>query len=375
MESKFINEKILLNHQYEVDIYQYCSLNDEVIVNFKEKLKTNKYKIVLHPCPICGNDSKWLNVAYSKEGFTWAICQECGLLQNNNRFLQSDLNSFYKTGEYHRLCMGNLPNDKHFELYSKVGGRSLLLDLELFNYDIKDKRILDIGCGPGATLLALKNAGAIVKGYDIDNERIEYGKQFIGEIECRDAFDSSIDFNGYDLIVINGVLEHLYNPQDFLNKLSKKIISASTNVIIHVPNLEFCFAYSDVSFLKFLHIGHIWYFTSISIERCLNSAGFQIENIVPRSANMGILCSKSPTPIVNRQNSYRLSVNAINFANLRNAKVEIESTALLNEIYEKWSNQTSKDKLYNRIKNKLAHFFAARSLSEKKEFIRETISS
>ena len=290
-ERKIQSKSPLIANVDIVDLYQYSS-NKESLKSFAEKISDGTYKIIDHDCPICGNHSNWLSVAKTHEGFCWSICKECGLFQINKRFRHADLNAFYSSGEYHKLCMGDLDNEKHFDLYLRIAETGILADLKLLGISVSGIKLLDIGCGPGATLLAIKNAGADVAGYDMDPERIAFGKKYIYEIEYGDAFDFNRNFDEFDLILINGVLEHLHDPMEFLYRLSEKISNHDVLLLIHVPNLTYANDYSAISFTKFMHIGHIWYFTPASLERALNHAGFVIKTIVPRGPNMGVLCSK-----------------------------------------------------------------------------------
>ena len=88
-------------------------------------------------------------------------------------------------------------------------------------------------------------------------------------------------------------------------------------MIIDIPNLESCYGYSD-SFSKFLHIGHIWYFNSTTIERLLNQSGLKVDYIFSRKAAFTVVCSKNSENIKNTNNSYWGSISSINYANYIN---------------------------------------------------------
>ena len=85
--------KELVNHIYDIDIFQYANLESENIYKFKQKLIDGRYRLDKFPCPICGSNNLTL-VASSKDGFEWGICKKCGLLQNFNRLRPEDINSF-----------------------------------------------------------------------------------------------------------------------------------------------------------------------------------------------------------------------------------------------------------------------------------------
>ncbi len=181
-----------------------------------------------------------------------------------------------------------------------------------------DTSVVEIGCGSGGILYALKEWGAkSVKGYDIDEHMVSYGKTIIPELEIADAMSHDFDIdNRFNVILLSNVLEHLYDPQEFMVRIASRVTSPNVRIVIDVPNLEYCYSYSDISFLRFLHIGHLWYFTSITIERLLNQVGFGVDYIFPRGGAFTIICSKRLSPSINNYNNgYWSSVSAINYAN------------------------------------------------------------
>ncbi len=90
-------------------------------------------------------------------------------------------------------------------------------------------RVLEIGCGEGGVLKAFINKGCTGIGVELDNSRIEHGKQWLqkdiesGKIKLisKDIYDVDADneFNGgFDIIVLKDVIEHIHDQQ----KLKKK---------------------------------------------------------------------------------------------------------------------------------------------------------
>ena len=123
------------------------------------------------------------------------------------------------------------------------------------------------------------------------------------------------------------------SPVEFLVSLHDKIENTNVHVFIDVPNLEGAHSYyhnpANNYVIEFLHISHIWYFTSLSLERLLNQVGFRVTYINNRGASMSVLCSKSEVPISNNNNSLMLSLSSIDYGNhkFKNSKRKLAGKA------------------------------------------------
>jgi len=281
-------------HNPEIDILRYADKDHFFTKQFKDKLSAGIYSLEKNSCPICGKDN-YISVARSCEGFGWDVCTNCGLLQMSTRLTNDDMNTFYVSGEYNSVCMGNISEERLFELESRAMSLYFIDIIQRLDLDLKSLSIVEIGCGSGGILFALKEAGArSVVGFDIDRSRIAFGKKYINELYAQDALSEDIDdYNEFDVIILSNILEHLSTPKDFLLRLSSKISSDNPVVLIDVPNLDTSFKYSSGTFNDFLKISHVWYFNFINIERLLNQTGFDVEYMFPRGASFTVVARKS----------------------------------------------------------------------------------
>jgi SAM-dependent methyltransferase len=83
---------------------------------------------------------------------------------------------------------------------------------------MKDKRVLDFGCGTGPTTAALAYFSESVCAFDINKEDLELCRQRIREhgLESKVTYYCANDIEGlkdpmgaFDLILVNGVIEHI----------------------------------------------------------------------------------------------------------------------------------------------------------------------
>lgn len=195
--------------------------------------------------------------------------------------------------------MDNLDEKTHFELEREVSSLTFIDLLQKYcrtmgvDYKPSEKKIIEIGCGSGGILYAFKQEGYDVEGYDLDEHKVNFGRQFVKELFCADALGNNVDYSGADYILISNVLEHLANPKDFLKDLCRRI-PKDIRVIIDVPNFEYINEYSaKLDLATFLHISHLWYFTPATLERLLNECGFCIEYISVRGAAQSVICQVS----------------------------------------------------------------------------------
>ncbi|WP_295452152.1 class I SAM-dependent methyltransferase [uncultured Thiodictyon sp.] len=139
----------------------------------------------------------------------------------------------------------------------------------------KQSSILDLGCGHGAIVYALRQAGyQHVRGIDVSPEQVEAARRLgvpgvvqgdIMEALAATACGSS------DCVITYDVIEHLTKSEliDFVDEVHR-VLSPGGRWIIHVPNGESPFfgriRYSDFS--------HELTFTRFSLTQLLKASGF-----------------------------------------------------------------------------------------------------
>lgn len=100
----------------------------------------------------------------------------------------------------------------------------------------KEDRILDFGCATGALLKELKDKGFYnIKGTDISNWAIEYGKDtFLLDNEL-DFYNRNLLYEDFDYIIMLDVLEHL--PDYELETVLKLISKGNNNkkLLVRIP--------------------------------------------------------------------------------------------------------------------------------------------
>ena len=90
-------------------------------------------------------------------------------------------------------------------------------DLFLAAVDVKEKKLLDVGCGQGLFLKTVRDRGAQVLGIDPDPVNVRNCESH-GVRVLRGEFDKSTDLHGFkpDIVTIFEVIEHVYDPHPLI---------------------------------------------------------------------------------------------------------------------------------------------------------------
>ena len=233
-------------------------------------------------CEICGNLS-WESVyngdirdghyGLIRENSTVFQCIDCGV----QRLLESDCipPEYYDTGEYREKLNQSLSLD------SEIEGHELLNRFtfeSIWPLSVRNKHVLDVGCGSGHLLDALSGASKNQVGIEPCSPYlasiIEKGYEAYSSIqECSNkGREKYFDF-GFSIQVI----EHVLNPRLFLEDI-RLLLKPGADLLISTPNRDdILMSLMPDDFPSFFYrTQHRWYFDANSLKFCAKSAGFEI---------------------------------------------------------------------------------------------------
>lgn len=149
-------------------------------------------------------------------------------------------------------------------------------------------RVLEIGCGGGATLARIQYQfpNAEVKGVELEENVAKLGRNQIEIIQGNiETMQIPYEKNYFDYIIFGDVLEHLYAPDEVLRKM-KAYLREGGQFLCSIPNLMHMsvilpllrgqFQYGDAGILDRTHIR---FFTLNSIIDMLQRCGLVITKI------------------------------------------------------------------------------------------------
>lgn len=142
---------------------------------------------------------------------------------------------------------------------------------------IKDKRILDFGCGNGGFLKLVQKENHVRQAVGIDLDMQSIYQLRNEEIECYSDI-SEVSGVTFDVVFMFHVIEHLSDPELVLNKLFKQIADDGV-MIIETPNADdalltiyHCDKFADFTYWS----PHIYLYNEKTLSKMLTDAGFEI---------------------------------------------------------------------------------------------------
>lgn len=149
------------------------------------------------------------------------------------------------------------------------------------------KRLLDIGCWNGDSLVEMgaREKFAEVYGIDISEDAVNAARKKGIEARVVDLNGSPLPFAAdfFDCVTFLGVLEHLFDPYAILREIHRTLVPGGT-VIIDVPNVasfsnrvRIMFGRTPVTSLDpGWDGGHLHYFTPRDLMRLMEECGFAV---------------------------------------------------------------------------------------------------
>lgn len=225
------------------------------------------------PCPNCASPSSQLSTKYKGNHKTFsnlslAECSECRLVFAEPPPLANELNQYYQDYWKGEVAIVS-PSTKRYYLAQAISRIHYLKTLLDFSGNLK---LLDIGAGPGLFLQALKHEGIQVN-YSAVEPDVDQRKALTSNNSVSATYASIENIpsgDKFDLIILSHVLEHVTQPNQFIQSLTE-LLSAGGSLFIEVPNQDYLY--------KNCFEPHLLFFNVESLENCLKKHG-QVSGLV-----------------------------------------------------------------------------------------------
>lgn len=271
----------MISTRFKNDSQPLLKLNNIQLAAKKEvemKIQNGKYTFENISCPVCNSIKTELLSEKDRYGldFHVVVCLGCGLIYTNPRMTQKSYNEFYDQ-EYRKLYNGDeSPTELFFKDQYNTGKRIYaFINDALPGMDFKGRNILEIGCGAGGILLYFKEQRCNVKGYDLGNEYLQFGKNNYGlDLTCGSLKNVPEEYKP-DIVIFSHVLEHLVDFNSELHKL-KEICTPETLLYIEVPGVKDIHDQYRMDSLLYFQNAHTFHFTLSSLTNLFVKNGFKL---------------------------------------------------------------------------------------------------
>ncbi len=143
----------------------------------------------------------------------------------------------------------------------------------------KSGSALEMGCGDGLMLDALRRKGWMVAGTERTQEMAEFAKKTLGLQVYVGGLEEIPKGQKFDLIILFQVLEHLNDPVTVIKQCAE-LLAPEGKLIIAVPNSKsWQSRYSAASWFHLDVPRHLFHFSPTSLQYALHIAGLTISNI------------------------------------------------------------------------------------------------
>jgi len=274
------------------------------------------------PCDFCGGEkfSPLFDKMRHNLNLNTVICENCALVMTNPQPTDETLQDFYQN--FYHIFHGRLKgvNNDYITKSKRLDHQRVELLKKIVDFDIKDKKVLEIGCGLGQFIKELGSSTSWdVLGLEPGKDSFEYCKSENINVEKTGFEDFETDIK-FDIVATFYVIDHLSSPKSFLNKCYN-LLNEGGLIFIEVSN----FYKADRVYTDWLQFPSLFGMGPISISNYLRGAGFEI--------------------IYMRNSKFTLSVFAIKTSTKTQNFVKTDVPALIEEIF--WVNkiQTAASKI------------------------------
>ncbi len=229
-------------------------------------------------CPLCRSDR--ISKLVQRKDRRWicrcAHCSHCFIpLSEDTRWLKEIYDSYSarSIGKEEEARQTKEAWFKDPQEYFQIGLRWLKQARRL-----NGLRILEIGCGPGLFLAALREEGADVLGIDGSLLAVSRAKKWFGlEVQLGqiETLVPRLPKNSCDVVVMFETVEHLVDPIGVLRQINSLLVDKGL-LLVSTPDFSAYWSqktgYSDLS----VRFEHIHFFELNTLAQALQKSGFNV---------------------------------------------------------------------------------------------------
>jgi SAM-dependent methyltransferase len=192
-----------------------------------------------------------------------------GLLRG---LLISDQREFYEAG----YTQPDAAEALRLGRWRELGARSKAAHVRALcaRTKLRPRTLVEIGCGDGALLAALRGLAPVFDGFELSAPAAELARRALPDARRIEPFDGSevpADEDAYDLALLSHVLEHVPDPLPLLAEAAR----VAHEVIVEVPLEDNRSARRPAKREEAARIGHLHAFSRADVRELLEQAGLE----------------------------------------------------------------------------------------------------
>jgi len=227
------------------------------------------------PCVLCKEKS--LKSFMDCEGFSYARCTACDLVQMNPQPIKAEIDRRYR-----------IEHGKDYLAY-EIENEAVFLNLQLLalkdaGFEKREKgaeaapRFLDIGCATGALLRVLRERGWQVTGVEISPSAAYARNEHNLDVRDLPLEENHFPDDYFDVVHASHLIEHLNDPRSFLEEIHR-ILKPDGHVFITTPNISGFQARLFKSRWRSAIFDHLYLFSAKTLRALLKDCGFVVEEV------------------------------------------------------------------------------------------------
>lgn len=114
-------------------------------------------------------------------------------------------------------------------------GQDRRINQILQHIDLRDKRILDLGCGMGMYVSRLRQFSDDVHGVDVDPDKIAKASAWLPNLHVSPAEHLPFDDRSFDMVLLNEVIEHVDDDRQAIRE-AYRILRPGGHIVVYAPN-------------------------------------------------------------------------------------------------------------------------------------------
>lgn len=257
---------------------EYNKLQQKAVAEDIKFLLDRRKNFVEINCPVCGIENT--KIEMQKKGFSYIECNNCTMLYLTPRPTEKILSEFYPQSKLYEVFNEYIfPSSSEIRKEKIFKPRVKKVNELCEKYDLNTNSILEVGAGYGFFLEELVNQKTFTRvvGTEASDSLFETSKNkkydiYNGILEYL-TFDETFDF-----VASFEVLEHVFNPIDFLKKINS-LLNEKGVLLISFPNYDGF----DIGMLReksdAIDHEHLNYFNEKSIRLILEKTGYKVLDI------------------------------------------------------------------------------------------------